>query len=53
MRGHRMLYAIKMLASGMILLQVGGCTATQLLEVIQTGLLGVTAAGAITIIRNI
>ncbi len=53
MRGHRILQAIQMLASGMILLQIGGCTAAQFLEVIQTGLLGVTAAGAIAIIRNI
>ncbi|MEK7710719.1 MAG: hypothetical protein AAB341_02390 [Planctomycetota bacterium] len=53
MRGPRMLRAMQLLASGMVLLQIGGCTASQILEVIQTGLLGVTAAGAFAIIKNI
>jgi hypothetical protein len=44
---------MQLLASGMVLLQIGGCTPAQILEVIQTGLLGVTAAGAYAIIKNI
>jgi len=53
MRGPRMLRAIQLLASGMVLLQIGGCTAAQFLEVLQTAFMGVTAAGAYAIIKNI
>ena len=44
---------LTMLASGLILLQIGGCTFADINELAQTVLLGVTAAGAIAILQNI
>ena len=41
---------MKALGSGALLLQVGGC---DVLDLIQTILLGITAAGAVAIIGNI
>ena len=49
-RGLRMM---KALATGLILLQTGGCTFAELNELFQTVLLGVTAAGSIAILQNI
>lgn len=44
---------MRMLASGAILLQVGGCEATSFNDFLQTVLLGITAAGSIAILQNI
>lgn len=46
----RIIRASKMLVPGAILLQAGGCN---LLDLLQTVLLGITAAGSIAIIQNI
>ncbi len=53
MRGNRMVRGLQLAASGMFILQIGGCTTTQFLEFVQTILLGITAAGGIAIIQNI
>lgn len=42
-----------MLAVGSVLLQTGGCNFLAINEVIQTILLGITAAGGYAILRNI
>lgn len=42
-----------LLSSGVVLLQMGGCDATGFFDLVQTVLLGVSAAGAIAIIQNI
>ncbi|UCE59107.1 MAG: hypothetical protein JSU63_16885 [Phycisphaerales bacterium] len=49
-RGFRM---IKAVATGLILLQAGGCTFAELNELFQTILLAVTAAGSVAILQNI
>ncbi len=43
------------LASGAMMLQMGGCTAGEIpfFDIIQTALLGVTAAGALAILQNV
>ena len=43
----------KMLVPGAFLLQAGGCTLAAFNELLQTVLLGITAAGSIAIIQNI
>ena len=53
MRGSRMVRAFQFVATGLVLLQFGGCTTSQMLELIQTVFLGITAAGGIAIIKNI
>lgn len=55
MRGiaPRMFRVAQVLAGSALVLQAGGCTFNELNEVLQTLLLGVTAAGAIAIIQNI
>ena len=40
-------------ACGAVMLQVGGCTFQTFNDVLQTLLLGVSAAGAVSIIQNI
>ena len=46
--------AIKLMATGVVLLQTGGCLGfDEFFQVVNTALLGVTAAGAIAIIQNI
>ncbi len=45
--------ASKMLVPGAILLQAGGCSLAALNELLQTVLLGITAAGSIAILQNI
>lgn len=46
--------AIKLMAAGVVLLQVGGCFGfNEFFQVVNTVLLGVTAAGAVAIIQNI
>jgi len=42
-----------MVASGAMMLQLTGCTDISLLQVLQTILLGVTAAGSLVIIDNL
>lgn len=44
---------MKLLASGGLLLQVGGCTESAFFDLLQTALLGVTAAGSWAILQNI
>lgn len=49
----RMIRASKMLVPGAILLQAGGCSLAALNDLLQTVLLGITAAGSIAILQNI
>ena len=53
MRLMRLTRLATLLASGAILVQLGGCTPTATLDFIQTILLGVTAAGAVVIMREV
>ncbi len=53
MRRQRFAKCMVMLGSGMMLLQAGGCSFADFNELLQTVLLGVTAAGAVAILRNI
>lgn len=53
MTGPRMTRLMKLLVPGVILLQAGGCTFTAINDVIQTVLLGITAAGGLAILQNI
>jgi len=50
---HRIVRSVQGLAGGFLLLQAGGCDLTGLNEILQTVLLGITAAGSIAIIQNI
>ncbi len=52
MKRARIMRSMCLFCSGALILQATGCFTTGL-EVLQTGLLGVTAAGAIAIIQNI
>jgi hypothetical protein len=45
--------AVALLGCGAVLLQAGGCTFTDFNQLLQTVLLGITAAGGIAILRNI
>ena len=49
----RMVRTFQLVATGLVLLQAGGCTTSEILEFIQTVLLGITAAGGIAIIQNV
>ena len=53
MRTSRILRAMKVLGSGAMLFQVGGCDFMTFNEILQTILLGITAAGGVAIIQNI
>jgi hypothetical protein len=55
MRGiaPRLFRMAQVLAGSALVLQAGGCTFVEFNELLQTVLLGVTAAGAIAIIQNI
>ncbi len=53
MRTFRFMRAMKVLGSGAVLLQAGGCDFSAFNEVLQTVLLGITAAGGIAILQNI
>lgn len=44
---------LSMLVVGGVLLQAGGCTVAEVNEFLQTVFLGVTAAGAYVLLRNI
>jgi hypothetical protein len=48
-----MVRAFQFVATGWVLLQVGGCTTAEFLEFTQTVFLGITAAGAVAIMQNI
>ena len=53
MKSGRRFRVIMMLCSGLVLLQAAGCGFQEILNIVQTGLLGVTAAGAVAILQNI
>ena len=53
MRLARLIRPLAMLAGGATLLQIGSCTNTNVFDFVQTLLLGVTAAGAMVIIREV
>ncbi len=53
MKGSYLFRAVKWLAPGVILLQAAGCDWAVWNEMVQTVLLGVTAAGSIAILQNI
>ena len=55
MKQNRFSRAMMVLASGAILLQGGGCGFgfTEINDVVQTILLGITAAGGLAILQNI
>ena len=53
MRSLRWQRALFVLGSGALLLQATSCSFTDVNEFLQTMLLGVTAAGAVAVIRNI
>jgi len=53
MRGSRIFKAMRLVGIGVILLQAGGCTFLAFNEVVQTVLLGITAAGGVAILQNI
>ncbi len=50
---NRIVRSVEGFAAGFLLLQAGGCDLTGFNELLQTVLLGVTAAGSIAIIQNI
>ena len=52
MKNARLMRVAMMLCSGALLLQAAGCNFLTLLEIAQTGLLGVTAAGAVASRQN-
>ena len=53
MLNSRWFKAMKLIGVGAMLLQAGGCTFLQFNELLQTVLLGVTAAGGVAILQNI
>ena len=53
MKSMRLLNTLKGALTGVIMLQAGGCDTTFFFDVVQTVLLGVTAAGGFAILQNI
>ena len=53
MKYMRLWNGMKCVATGIVLLQAGGCNTFQFLEFLQTILLGITAAGSYAILQNI
>lgn len=53
MRSFRLMRNASLVACGAFLMQAGGCTFQVYTEVLQTLLLGLSAAGAVEIIRNL
>jgi hypothetical protein len=53
MRLNRLMRVATALASGSVMLQLGGCTSADAFDFIQTILLGITAAGSWVIIQNV
>lgn len=53
MRLNRLMRAATALASGSVMLQLGGCSSSEAFDFIQTILLGITAAGSWAILQNV
>lgn len=53
MKTRRAFKIARLLASGAIMFQAAGCDINTFNDFLQTGLLGVTAAGAVAILQNI
>jgi len=53
MIGPRVMRWVRILATGAVLLQAGGCDFAAFNEVLQTVFLGISAAGGIAILQNI
>ncbi len=53
MRFARLTRMLALVATGGVLLQLGGCTTAGVFDFVQTVLLGVTAAGAVVIMREV
>ena len=53
MRSGRSMRLLRVMASGALLLQVGGCSFADFNEFLQTVFLGIAAAGAVAILQNI
>jgi hypothetical protein len=53
MRGSQVVRLVKWLAPGVILLQAASCDPAGFNDLLQTVLLGVTAAGSIAILQNV
>ncbi len=53
MKRFRGMQTLKMLAAGAVLLQAGGCDFGTINGIIQTILLGITAAGGVAILQNV
>jgi len=53
MRSFKIARALKLLATGAVLLQVTGCTFAEFNQFVQTVFLGITAAGSVAILQNI
>jgi hypothetical protein len=53
MRSAKIVRRVQLVATGWVLLQAGGCSTAQMIELIQTVFLGITAAGSIAILQNI
>ena len=53
MSNSRLFKALRLVGVGAILLQAGGCSFLAFNEILQTVLLGVTAAGGVAILQNI
>ena len=52
-RAMRLMKKLRWPASGAVLLQLGGCTLSEINELVQTIFLGITAAGGIAILENV
>ena len=53
MRTFRFMRVMKIIWSGAVLLQVGGCDFTTFNDILQTVFLGISAAGGVAILQNI
>lgn len=53
MWNSRVFKAVRLATVGAVLLQAGGCTFLAFNEILQTVLLGITAAGGVAILQNI
>ncbi len=53
MRTFRFMRVMKIIGSGAVLLQVGGCDFTTFNDILQTVFLGISAAGGVAILQNI
>lgn len=53
MRSSKIVRTVQYVATGLVLLQAGGCTTTQVFDFLQTVFLGITAAGSIAILQNV